>query len=225
MRILIVEDEREMARLIASLAEGAGFIADRVVSLAEAREAVRQRAYDMAIVDRRLPDGEGLTLVSGFRELHPGLRIMVLSALDALSDKVSGLDAGADDYMTKPFQGEELVARIRACLRRPGGDVLPPLVVGAISLDLGTREVTVAGSPVAFHRRELMLLQALMRRASRVTTRETLVEEVYSLGDEVQANTLDSVVSRLRRRLQDLGAGVSIHTVRGIGYILADDQA
>lgn len=225
MRILLVEDEPEMARLIASLAASAGIMTDRAPSLLEALEAGRQRAYDMVIVDRRLPDGEGLSLVPVFRELCPGIRIMVLSALDALGDKVSGLDAGADDYMTKPFQGEELVARIRACLRRPGGVALPPLVVGALSLDLHTREVIVAGKPVAFHRRELMLLQALMRRASRVATRETLVDEVYSLEDDVQANTLDSVVSRLRRRLQESGARASIHTVRGIGYILAEDDA
>lgn len=225
MRILLVEDEPEMARLVASVMKGAGFLTDRVGTRAEALEAGRQRAYDMVIVDRRLPDGEGLALVPAFRELCPGIRIMVLSALDALSDKVSGLDSGADDYVTKPFQGEELVARIRACARRPGGGTLPPLVVGALTLDLATREVTVTGAPVAFHRRELMLLQALMRRASRVTTRETLVEEVYSLEDEVQANTLDTVVSRLRRRLQELGAGVAIHTVRGIGYILTESQS
>jgi two-component system OmpR family response regulator len=114
------------------------------------------------------------------------------------------------------------MARIRACHRRPGGVTLPPLVVGLLSLNLSTREIAIAGRPVVVNRRELMLLQALMRRASRVTTREALLDEVYGLQDDVQANTLDTLVSRLRRRLSELGAGVAIHTVRGIGYMLTE---
>jgi DNA-binding response OmpR family regulator len=222
MRILLAEDEPEMARLIASLVKDAGFTVDHVTSIAEALEATRQHSYSLLLLDRRLPDGDGLSLLPTLRSIWPGIRVMMLTALDDVSERVSGLDAGADDYLTKPFQGEELLARIRACHRRPGGVTLPPLVVGLLSLNLSTREIAIAGRPVVVNRRELMLLQALMRRASRVTTREALLDEVYGLQDDVQANTLDTLVSRLRRRLSELGAGVAIHTVRGIGYMLTE---
>jgi two-component system OmpR family response regulator len=222
LRILLIEDEPEMASLVASLLAGAGFVVDCVSTLAEALEAARQRPYGLLLLDRRLPDGDGLSLLPELRSMRPGIRVMMLTAFDHLSDRVSGLDAGADDYLTKPFQGEELIARVRACFRRPGGAALPPLVAGVLSLNLATREVTIAGRPVTLNRRELLLLQALMRRTSRVTTRDALLEEIYSFQDEVQANTLDALVSRLRRRLSVLRAGVEIHTVRGIGYMLTE---
>lgn len=225
MRILLVEDEPEMGRLVGSIVRSAGFAVDFVSALADAREATRQHPYDLVLLDRRLPDGDGVSFVPTLRSMRPGARIMVLTALDAVSDKVVGLDAGADDYLTKPFQAEELIARIRACLRRPAGEVIPPIVVGALSLDLRTLEVTINGRPLALNKRELLLLQALMRRADRVTTRETLVEEIYSLDDNVQSNTLDTVVSRLRRRLDALGSGTVIHTVRGIGYMMCQSAA
>lgn len=225
MRILLVEDEPEMARLIASLVAATGLTVDHVGNLADAREATAHRAYDLLLLDRRLPDGDGVSFLPALRAMQPGARVMLLTAMDALNDKVSGLEAGADDYLTKPFQGEELIARIRACLRRPAGETLPPLRVGALSLDFASRDVTVNGRFVAFNRRELMLLQALMRRVSRVTTRETLLEEVYGLADDVQANTLDTLVSRLRRRLAELEAGVELHTVRGVGYMLTEQVA
>lgn len=225
MRILLIEDEPEMSRLVGSIVRSAGFAVDFVNALADAREAARQHPYDLVLLDRRLPDGDGVSFVSTLRSMRPGTRIMMLTALDAISDKVVGLNAGADDYLVKPFHGEELVARIRACLRRPAGESIPPIAVGALSLDLRTFEVTIHARPVAFNKRELLLLQALMRRADRVTTRETLVEEIYGLDDNVQSNTLDTVVSRLRRRLDALGSGAAIHTVRGIGYMMCQSAA
>ncbi|MBG0810551.1 response regulator transcription factor [Methylosinus sp. H3A] len=222
MRILLVEDESEAARLIASLIGAAGFAVDRAASIAAAREAVAKTAYDLALLDRRLPDGDGLTLLAHLRAALPGVRVMMLTAMDSLDEKVSGLDDGADDYVTKPFQGEELIARIRACLRRPGGPRLAPIVVGALSFDVTTREVSIAGRNVALHRRELDLLEALIRRVSRVTPRETLFEEVFAAGFDVQDNALDTAISRLRRRLDALGAGVSVHTLRGVGYMLTE---
>lgn len=225
MRVLLVEDEPDMARLITSLVSGAGFVIDEVNCITDALEATRQYPYGLLLLDRRLPDGDGLSLLPLLRSARPGIRVIMLTALDDLADRVLGLEAGADDYLTKPFQGEELIARIRACLRRPGGDALPPAVIGVLSFDFSTYEVAVGGRPVTLNRRELMLLQALMRRASRVTTREALLQEVYSLHEEIQANTLDTLVSRLRRRLTELGAGVAIHTVRGIGYMLAEQES
>lgn len=225
MRILLVEDEREISRLVASLVARAGFAVDQVHCLADAIEAARQHEYGLLLLDRRLPDGDGVTIVPTLRSITPGVRIMMLTALDDLSERITGLDAGADDYLTKPFQGEELIARVRACARRPGGMEIPPLVVGGLSLNFATREVSVRGRPVMLNRRELMLLLALLRRANRVTMREMLFDEVYGLQDEVQSNTLETVVSRLRRRLMELEAGVSIHTMRGIGYMLTESES
>jgi two-component system, OmpR family, response regulator len=222
MRILIVEDEPEAAHLIALLIASAGFDVDQTQSLRGARDAVHRSTYDLLLLDRRLPDGDGLSLVPIARELRPGIRVMMLTAMDDIEEKVSGLELGADDYVTKPFQGEELIARIRACVRRPGSGTSAPIAIGALSFDMASREVNVAGKNVALHRRELVLLEALLRRVNRVVSRDTLLDEVFSPHDEVQDNTLDTAVSRLRRRLVALNAGVGIHTLRGVGYMLTE---
>jgi DNA-binding response OmpR family regulator len=147
---------------------------------------------------------------------------MMLTAMEELGDKVSALEIGADDYVTKPFQGEELIARIRACVRRPGSGTMKPIQIGALSFDLLSRSVVVAGDAVALHRRELILLEALVRRVNRVVAREALLDEVFLTQDDVQDNTLDRAISRLRRTLASLNAGVSIHTIRGVGYMLTE---
>lgn len=222
MKILLVEDEPDMSRLLSSLLKGAGFVIDHAASIREAEEATRQIAYDLHLLDRRLPDGDGAELIPRIRAMRPGARVMMLSALDSLSSKVSGLEAGADDYLTKPFQGEELVARVRACLRRPGSASLPLIRVGALSFDPATRGVAIAGRPITLRRRELTLLEALVRRADRVVTRDVLLDEVFSTGDDVQANAIDTLVSRLRQRLGSADADVAILTARGIGYMLTE---
>lgn len=222
MKILLVEDEKEMARLVASLIAHSGFKIDVVTTMADAFHAIREGAYDLLLLDRRLPDGDGASILKAARRLHPGIRVIMLTALDALSDKISGLNAGADDYLTKPFQGDELIARIRACFRRPGGEIRPPIVVGALSYDLQTDDVSVDGSLIHLSRRELMLLRTLVQRVSRVTSRESLLTEIYGSEDDVRDTALETIVSRLRRRLSELHARVEIHTVRGRGYLLAE---
>jgi two-component system OmpR family response regulator len=222
MRILLVEDEEDAARLTASLIAQAGFDVDQTRCLSAARDAVERSNYDLLLLDRRLPDGDGLSLMPLARELRPGIRVMMLTAMDDTGEKVSSFDLGADDYVTKPFQGEELVARIRACVRRPGSGAPKPIVVGELSFDLTTRDIRIAGTTVALHRRELILLESLLRRLNRVVSRESLLDEVFSPHDDVQDNTLDTAVSRLRRRLIALNAGVAVHTVRGVGYMLTE---
>jgi two-component system, OmpR family, response regulator len=222
MRILLVEDEPEMGRLVASLVAEAQFIVDRSGSLEETIEAAARANYGLILLDRRLPDGDGLSIVADLRRLRPGVRIIMLTALDSLDDTICGLDAGADDYLAKPFRGPELMARIRACLRRPGAEPQPSLAVANLALDLASREVTIGGRPVGLHRRELALLEALMRRADRVIAREALLDEVYGLDAEIQPHTLDTLVWRLRKRLESFGAGVTIHLARGIGYMLTE---
>lgn len=222
MRVLLIEDEREAARLTASLISQAGFDVDQAHCLSAARDAVTRSNYDLLLLDRRLPDGDGLSLMSLARELRPGIRVMMLTAMDDTEEKVSSFDLGADDYVTKPFQGEELVARIRACVRRPGSGAPQPIAVGALFFDLATRDVRIAGKPVVLHRRELVLLESLLRRVNRIVSRESLLNDVFSPNEDVQDNTLDTAVSRLRRRLMALDAGVAIHTVRGVGYMATE---
>ena len=222
LRILLIEDEIEMARLTASLIAHCGFQVDLVSSIRDALEATRGNAYDLILLDRRLPDGDGAAILPSVRQMRPGVRVIMLTALDALNDKITGLNAGADDYLTKPFQGEELIARIRACLRRPGGDTRPPIVIRSLSYDLQDDDVTINGQSITLARRELMLLRTLMQRVSRVTSRELLLNEIYGFQDEVLATALDTIVSRLRRRLSELGAPVEVHTVRGRGYLLVE---
>jgi two-component system OmpR family response regulator len=219
MRILVVEDEAEMALLLAARLSAAGFLADRVACCGDALHAAALHPYALMLLDRRLPDGDGAAMVPALRRARPGVPIILVSALDGVADRIKGLDAGADDYLTKPFDGDELLARIRAALRRPGGTAPPPVVCGGLVFDSGQREASAGGRAIRLRRRELAILEALMLRAGRVVARERLVEACFGLDDIVQPVTLESHVSRLRAKLA-AGAGVLIHPVRGVGYLL-----
>src|SRR5262245_28826722 len=223
MRVLVVEDEPEMAKLVAQSVAAQGFAVDSVASLDEAQAAIKLAQYALVLLDRRLTDGDGLSFLHQLRGEHPGTPVIVLSALDSVTDKVKGLDAGADDYLTKPFDEAELRARIRAALRRPGAEPQPPITCGRLRYDPSNREVSVNGNLVFLHRRELALLETLMRRARRVVQRSTLINDVYGFESEPSSNTLDAHISRLRNRFARLDARVVIHTLRGVGYML-DEQ-
>jgi DNA-binding response OmpR family regulator len=225
VRILIVEDQREMAALIAERIDDAGFVTDHVGDIAEALEALRTRDYPLVLLDRRLPDGDSIGAVPTIRHLRPGIRIVFVTALHSTDNKICGLDAGADDYLSKPFDADELVARIRASLRRPGGRSQPPIVVGNLSFDLEAREAQVSGRPFVLHRRELLLLEALVRRAGRAVTHDSLFEDIYGFGETAQIDALKMLVSRLRQRLEKQAAGVEIHAARGIGYLIRKARA
>lgn len=220
MRVLLVEDEPDMSALVARNVGAAGFAVDRVASVADADAALAVARYALVLLDRRLPDGDGLTLMRHIRRAQPGVPVIVLSALDGVVERVRGLDEGADDYLSKPFDTDELLARIRAALRRPGAEDAPPILCGRLGFNPSTRMVTIDGAPLALKRRELAVLESLVRRVGRVVQRDTLIEEVYGFDDDIQSNTLDAHVSRLRARLAELGADVLIHPVRGVGYLL-----
>jgi two-component system, OmpR family, response regulator len=225
MTILLVEDETDLAQLLLGQLRSAGLVVDYMRCLDEALESVRQFPYDLVLLDRRLPDGDGLSIVQHLRRLQPGIRVIILTALDGVSDKVEGLNSGADDYLIKPFEIEELLARIRASLRRPGCEIAPPVTIGALSFDLTSRSAAVRDRALVLHGRELALRESLARRVGRVVPRKILMGEVYGLDEDALPNSLDVLVSRLRKRLSEANAGASIHPARGIGYILTESQS
>ncbi|MFN5670431.1 response regulator [Bradyrhizobium sp.] len=220
MRILLVEDEAEMAAALSQALKGYDMVVDHVPTLAEAEEAISADVHGAVLLDRQLPDGDGLTLIPKLRAKADGVPIIVLTARGDLADRVSGLDSGADDYLAKPFAVEELLARLRAVLRRPAGLDDLELQAGRMAFDCSHREASVNGRPLDLPRRELLVLETLLRRLGRTVLRATLEEAVYNFEDEIQSNALDAHVSRLRRKLADTDAGVEIHSIRGVGYLL-----
>ncbi len=220
MRILLVEDEAEMAGALASALKGYDMVVDHAPTLAEAEEAISADVHMAILLDRQLPDGDGLALIPKLRARADGVPIIVLTARGELADRIAGLDSGADDYLAKPFAVEELLARLRAVLRRPAG-VTPDIVrAGRLAFDLSHREASVDGRTLDLPRRELLVLEALIRRLGRTVLRSAVEEAVYSFDDEIQSNALDTHVSRLRRKLADAEARVEIHGIRGVGYLL-----
>ena len=220
MRILLVEDEAEMAGALASALKRYDMIVDHVPTLAEAEEAISADVHAAVLLDRQLPDGDGLALIPKLRARADGVPIIVLTARGELADRVAGLDSGADDYLAKPFAVEELLARLRAVLRRPAGLQPDILHAGRLAFDFGHREASIDGAPLELPRRELLVLEALVRRMGRTVLRSALEEAVYSFDDEIQSNALDTHVSRLRRKLSEADARVEIHGIRGVGYLL-----
>lgn len=220
MRILLVEDEAEFAGAMRGALERERFVVDWVDSLALAGEASRSGVHELVLLDRTLPDGDGLALIARLREDMPGVPVIVLSARGELNDRITGLDEGADDYLVKPFALEEMLARIRAVQRRPNELAPDQVVVGGLMFDFAFGEASVGGTRLDLPRREASVLTALLRRRGRTVLRETLEEAVYGFDDEFQSNTLDSHISRLRRKLADAGAGIEIHAIRGVGYLL-----
>jgi DNA-binding response OmpR family regulator len=224
MRILVIEDEARIAELVKRQLERAGFVVDTVRLCADAREALSLTAYDAAILDLGLPDGNGLGLLGELRTGHSPLPVLVLTARDAIEDRVSGLDAGADDYLIKPFAMAELAARTKALLRRPGGALGLTLEAGNIVFDTIGRDVRIAGTGLQLPRRECAILEHLMRRLGRVVPKSVLEEKLYGIDDELESNAIPVHVHHLRRRLLDAGATAEIHTVRGVGYVLTDGK-
>jgi DNA-binding response OmpR family regulator len=224
MRLLIVEDETRIAELVQGALVRAGFAVDAVHLCADARAALETTAYDAAIVDLGLPDGDGLNLLGELRANRNPTPVLVLTARDAVEDRVRGLDKGADDYLVKPFAMEELVARTKALLRRPGGVLGMTLRAGNVSFDTVERDVRVAGVSLILPRRESAILENLMRRLGRVVPKSVLEEKLYGLNDEPGSNTIPVHVHHLRRKLMDAGSTAEIHTVRGVGYLLTESN-
>lgn len=218
MRILLVEDEMNMAAALTAALSRHDIVVDHARTLEIAEEACRSGVHDAVLLDRKLPDGDGLSLIPVLRREQAGLPIIVLSALGSPDHRVAGLDHGADDYLAKPFSTDELLARLRAVMRRPAQIGESMVNVGQLRFNLTERQADLAGEPLDLTRRELLALEILVRRAGRTVPRSALEEAVYGYDDEIASNSLDAHISRLRRKLST--AGVEIHAIRGLGYLL-----
>ncbi|WP_043834989.1 response regulator transcription factor [Muricoccus aerilatus] len=219
MRVLLVEDNARLAQLLAEGLRRAGWHADTGGSIEEAEAALATGEYDAVVLDRGLPDGDGIDLVRRLRHRLGAPPVLMMTARGEVAEVVEGLDLGADDYMVKPVSLVELVARLNAAQRR-GGRGPAPLVMGALSLDPLSRALTVAGAAFDPPPRERTLLEVLLRAAPRPVAKETLEARLAGLDRAVQPNAVEVYVHRLRARLGQAGAGVVIQTVRGLGYRL-----
>jgi two-component system OmpR family response regulator len=218
MRILIVEDDPVLADGLTRSLRAADYAIDCVGDGAEADHVLNAQHYDLVILDLGLPKLDGFEVLRRMRRRGSRVPVLVLTARDALEDRVKGLDLGADDYLAKPFDLPELEARLRALIRRGqsgGGSIIEH---GALTLDTAGRRVTLNGQPLELSARELGVLEVLMLRSGRVVNKEQLAEQLYGWDEEVGANAIEVYVHRLRKKLEP--AGVSIRTIRGLGYLL-----
>ena len=221
MRVLVVEDDHVVGDAVQRALSREGYAADHVESAERAKTALHTETFDLAIVDIGLPREDGLQLVRDLRRRGRNLPILMLTARDGLQDRVNALDLGADDYLTKPFQLAELLARCRALVRRANGVASTELVFGALRLDLAHKEATVNGTQLALTRREWSVLECLVLNAGRVVSKEKLLSAVASWNDELTPNAVEVYVSRLRTKLGDT---VFIRVIRGLGYRLDDPK-
>jgi two-component system OmpR family response regulator len=216
MRILIVEDEERIARDIADAVTAAGYVAEIVPDGEDAWFKGGTEVYSAIILDLGLPGMDGLTILKRWRQEGVSTPVLVLTARGGWSERVSGIDAGADDYLSKPFRIEEVLARVRALIRRSAGRIEPLIAVGAVSLDPRSREVRVDGMPTSLTPLEFRLLNYLFHHRGRIVSQSELSEALYSHDHERDTNAIEALVGRLRRKLK---ADV-IETRRGFGYIV-----
>ena len=219
-RILLVEDHPRLAESIRIALERNGMACDVVASQRQATAAMAVAQYAALILDRTLPDGDGLDLLAQLRALREPIPCMVLTARDGLSDRVHGLEAGADDYLTKPFAFSELMARVQALIRRASASGAEPtrLVAGDLTLDLLTREARRGTEKVELQPREFSLLEYLMRNAGRTVSKTMILEHVWDYSFDPQTNVVDVLVHRLRSKIDP--DKTRLHTMRGVGYVL-----
>ncbi|GJE17618.1 response regulator transcription factor [Methylobacterium marchantiae] len=220
MRLLVVEDDRDINRQVVNALEEAGYVADKAFDGEEGAYLGESEPYDAIILDMGLPKADGVTVLQKWRRAGIKTPVIILTARDRWSDKVDGFDAGADDYVTKPFHMEELMARVRALLRRATGHATSQISCGPVVLDTRSGRVYVDGNPIKLTSHEYRLLAYLMHHTGRVVSRAELTEHLYDQDFDRDSNTIEVFVGRLRKKLAvDL-----IQTVRGLGYLVDPNQ-
>jgi DNA-binding response OmpR family regulator len=224
MRLAVVEDNVELARLLSQGLKAEGYETDILTTAAEARAAVTTTRYAALILDLGLPDGDGLSILREIRQGNDPLPVLVLTARGGLHDRVSGLRSGADDYLVKPFALEELLARLEALLRRPGQLLGRSLQVGNLVFDTESRQAFIDDKPQTLSAREVAVLELLMRRKDRVVSKKLVEDHIFGSSGEVASNAVEVYIHRLRKQLSERGAKVQIHTIRGVGYIIAEEK-
>jgi two-component system, OmpR family, response regulator len=220
MRVLVVEDEARIAEQLSDRLRAAGYAVDRAETGERADFLVRTESYDAVLLDLGLPNVDGLTVLRGWRASGLSMPVIVLTARGTWHETVQGIDAGADDYVAKPFQVEEVLARLRAVLRRASGLIVPELRAGNIVLDPRLAKVTVEGAAVKLTSFEYRLLSYLMHHRGRVISQSELTDHIYSHASDRDSNTVEVFIGRLRRKL----GSAAIETIRGLGYRLGADR-
>jgi two-component system, OmpR family, response regulator len=220
MRLLLVEDNHRLGTLIRDGLRDSGYAVDWVTTIDESEAALKTTHIDLVLLDLSLPDGDGIDLIRQMRAQNNMTPVLVLTARSGLNDRIEGLDSGADDFLVKPFAIEELSARCRALLRRPDRGLPPQLTLGNVMLNSSERTVSVGEAVQDFGRKEIDLLEILLRRAEHVVPRPMLEDSMYDMNEDVSSNALEAVVSRLRRHLKQSQATVEIRTIHGIGYTI-----
>ena len=217
MRLLLVEDDAMIGRAVRQGLGDAGFTVDWVTDGRAAELALGNGVYDLAVLDLGLPGKDGMAVLRELRARRDPVPVLIVTARDAVADRIEGLNTGADDYLLKPFDLDELVARVRALLRRHAGGAMPVLECGSLTLDTVRREVRRGGREIQLSAREFALLEALMQRPGAVLSREQLEDAVYGWGEEVGSNAVEVHLHHLRRKL----GAETIRNVRGVGYKVA----
>jgi DNA-binding response OmpR family regulator len=224
MRILLVEDNVELARLLTESLAARGFTADVLGTAADARLAIANIRYSALVLDLGLPDDDGMSILQELRRAQDPTPVLILTARGSVDDRVAGLRNGADDYLVKPFALEELIARIHALLRRPGQLLGSSLSLGNLTLDTESHQIFVDGQPQLFSARESTVLELLLRRQGRVVPKKNVEDQIFGISNDIASNAVEVYVSRLRKQLLETGARLQIHTVRGVGYLIAEDK-
>ena len=224
MRILLAEDEKKIASYVRKALREVGYTVDEVHRGDEALELAWTVPYDVIVLDVMMPGRDGLSVLRQLRQRRNNTPVLLLTARGEVSERVEGLNLGADDYMAKPFAMDELVARVQALSRRGSGERATLVRVADLTMNLITREVKRTGEPIALSMREFALLEYLMRTPGRVLTRTQICEQVWDHHFDTGTNVVDVYVQRLRRKIDDGHAGKLLHTVRGVGFVLRAEK-
>ena len=225
MRLLIIEDDMALAVALAVMLRQSGFTTDHAINAGDAQHLLGTNQYGAAILDLGLPDADGMILLSHLRHCGDPLPMIVLTARSAVGARISGLDAGADDYLVKPFDPDELLARLRAVLRRRGAFMGRELSCGNLAFDTQNAQLIVDGNPVALSQREAALLGLMLRRSGQVVTKRLAEDQLFGMSDTLGSNAVEVYVHRLRQKLEAAGTSAEIVTIRGVGYQIGSDHS